>query len=270
MGGDGFAVDSSGNLFFTTGNGRFDGPSTSGGQNDFGDTLLKLSPSGTRMDFFTPWDYSTLESGDIDLASSGVILLPTQAGTHANEAIVTGKGGNIYLVDRNSMGGVNNGNNDNQIVQELRDIFPTCCSGETGNYSAPTYYNGSVFFAPVDGQLMAFSLSNGRLSTAPTSKSSETYDGTTNTFISRGGETAISANGSSNGILWAMQSNGDGSQGTLHAYNPSNLGTEYYTSDQAGARDQFDTWLKFTIPTVANGRVYVVSAGQLTAFGLLP
>ena len=78
------------------------------------------------------------------------------------------------------------------------------------------------------------------------------------------------ANGSSNGILWALQSNGDSSPGTLHAYDPSNLAHEYYTSDQAGTRDQLDPWLKFTIPLVANGRVYVVSSGQLTAFGLLP
>jgi hypothetical protein len=265
MGGDGVAADSSGNLYFTTGNGTYDGPSP-GGKNDFGDSLLKLSPSGTVSDYFTPWNYAALDSGDIDLAASGVILLPTQSGAHANEAIVTGKGGNIYLVDRSNMGHVGTNNSDNTIVQSLVNVFPTCCSYNTGNYSAPTYFNGSVYFAPVSGQLVAYSLTNGLLSTSPTSTSSETY----NPMSARGGETAISANGSSNGILWALQSNGTSSPGTLHAYDPSNLAHEYYTSDQAGTRDQLDPWLKFTIPTVANGRVYVVSAGQLTAFGLLP
>jgi hypothetical protein len=280
MGGDGIAIDSSGNLFFATGNGTYDGPSTSGGSNDFGDTLLKLDPSGSRMDYFTPYNFQALDNGDIDLASSGAILLPDQSGSHPHEVIVTGKGGNVYLVNRDNMGHVGSGS-DSQIVQSLVNIFPTGGGPETGNYSAPTYYNGSVYFAPVDGQLMAFSLTNGLLSTAPTSKSPETYDGTTANFVSRGGETAISANGNSNGILWALQSNGDTSPGVLHAYDPTNLTHEYYTSDQAGTRDELDPWLKFSIPTVANGRVYVVSAaqscstsctsgGRLTVFGLLP
>ena len=97
---------------------------------------------------------------------------------------------------------------------------------------------------------MAFSLRSG-LSTSPTSKSPETYDGTTGTFTARGGEMALSANGSSNGILWGLQSNGHSSPGTLHAYDPGNLGHEYYASDQTGTRDELDPWLKFTVPLVA-------------------
>ena len=269
MGGDGIAVDSSGNLFFSTGNGTFDGPTSSGGNNDFGDTLLKLGPSGTRLDSFTPYNYSTLDSADVDLASGGVILLPDQSGTHPHEVLTAGKGGTIYLVNRDSMGGVGNGN-DNQIVQSLINVFPTGGGDETGNYSTPVYYNGSVYYAPVQGQVMAFSLTNGLLSTSPTSKSPETYNGDTPSFAARGGELALSANGNSNGILWGLQSNGDSLPGTLHAYDPSNLAHEYWNSDQAGTRDQLDPWLKFTIPLVANGRVYVVSSGHLTAFGLLP
>jgi hypothetical protein len=269
MGGDGIAVDSSGNLYFSTGNGTFDGPSSSGGSNDFGDTLLKLNPSGSRVDSFTPYNFATLDSNDVDLASGGLILLPDQLGAHAHEVLTAGKGGTVYLVDRDNMGGVGNGN-DKQIVQSLVNVFPTGGGDETGNYSSPVYFNGSVYYAPVQGQLMAFSLTNGLLSTSPTSKSTETYNGNTSTFDARGGEMAISANGSSNGILWALQSNGDSSPGTLHAYDPSNLAHEYYTSDQAGTRDQLDPWLKFTIPLVANGRVYVASAGQLTAYGLVP
>jgi hypothetical protein len=117
---------------------------------------------------------------------------------------------------------------------------------------------------------MAFSLTNGLLSTSPTSQSPEVFNGKTSTFSARGGETAVSANGNSNGILWALQSNGDSLPGTLHAYNPANLASEYWNSDQAGTRDQPDPWLKFTPPLVANGRVYVVSQGRLTAYGLLP
>ena len=68
---------------------------------------------------------------------------------------------------------------------------------------------------------MAFALTNGLLSTAPTSQSTAIFNGKTSTFSARGGETAISANGNSNGILWALQSNGDSLPGTLHAYDPA-------------------------------------------------
>ena len=268
MGGDGIAADSSGSLFFSTGNGTYDGPSGGG---DYGDTLLKLNPDGTIADYFTPYNYAALESGDIDLASGGIVLLPDQPGSHTHEVIVGGKGGTLYVVDRDTgkMGKVRSGN-DNQIVQSLINIFPTGGSYNTGNYSAPVYYNGAVYYAPVKGPVMAFTLTNGLLSTSPTSQSSQIFDGKTSTFSARGGEMAVSASGNTNGILWALQSNGDSLPGTLHAYNPSNLAQEYWSSDQAGTRDQLDPWLKFTIPLVANGRVYVVSAGKLTAFGLLP
>jgi hypothetical protein len=266
MGGDGLTVDSSGNLFFSTGNGTYDGP---GGGGDYGDTLLKLSPSGAVVDYFTPYNYQALDTGDIDLASGGVLMLPDQPGAHPHEILTAGKGGTVYLVNRDNMGHVGT-TNDNQIVQSLIRIFPTGGSDDTGNYSSPTYFNGSVYYAPVDGALMAFSLSNGLLSTSATSESPEVYGGDTSTFSARGGETAISANGSSHGILWALQSNGDSLPGTLHAYDPINLANEYWSSDQAGTRDQLDPWLKFTVPLVANGHVYVVSAGRLTAYGLLP
>src|SRR5262249_10646816 len=157
-------------------------------------------------DFFTPHDYATLDANDVDLASGGIILLPDQSGAHPHEVIAAGKGGTVYLVDRDIMGGVRSGN-DGQIVQSLIKIFPTGGGDETGNYSTPVYYNGSVYFAPVQGQLMAFSLTNGLLSTSATSKSPETYNGNTSTFAARGGEMALSANGNTNGILWALQSN---------------------------------------------------------------
>jgi hypothetical protein len=94
------------------------------------------------------------------------------------------------------------------------------------------------------------------------------YLGKTSTFSARGGEMSVSADGNSNGILWGLQSNGATSPGTLHAYNSATLQQEYNTSDQPGTRDQLDPWLNFT-PTVANGHVYVVSQGRLTASGLL-
>jgi chitodextrinase len=263
MGGGGLTADSAGSIYFSTGNGTFDS------NHDYGDTLLKLTPSGTVSDYFTPYNYQTLDDRDIDLASGGVILLPDQPGAHPHEVIAGGKGGTLYVVDRDNMGHVGT-NNDNQIIQSLISVFPTGGSFNTGNYSKPTYFNGSVYYAPVKGPVMAFSVTNGMLSTSATSQSSAVFDGKTGTFSARGGETAASADGNANGIVWALQSNGDSQPGTLHAYDPTNLAHEYWNSDQAGTRDQLDPWLKFTLPLVANGHVYVASQGRLTAFGLLP
>ncbi len=196
------------------------------------------------------------------------MLLPDQPGSHPHEMVSAGKNGTIYLVDRDNMGKFNN--NSDQIVQSISNIWTKSTGGESGLFGAPVYFNANLYFSPLADTVQAFQLNNGLLTTTPTSQSSETYDGTTGTFDSRGGTLAISANGTTNGILWALQSNGDSLDGTLHAYDATNLAHELYNSDQAGARDQLDPWLKFTVPTVANGHVYITSTGQLTAYGLLP
>jgi chitodextrinase len=265
MDGEGISTDSTGSLYFATGNGSFDAAS---GERDYGDSVVRLSAAGTVQDYFTPHNQNALNNGDVDLGSGGVMLLPDQPGAHPHELVAGGKGGTVYLVSRDNMGGYNS-TNDSQIVQELAGIFPGG-TDETGNYSSPVYFSGSVYYAPIGIPVEAFGLTNGLLSTTPTSKTTQTYNGSTSTFTARGGTMAISANGTSNGILWTLQSNGDSTPGTLHAYDPANLAHEFYNSDQAGIRDQLDPWLKFTLPTVANGRVYVVSAGQLTSYGLLP
>jgi hypothetical protein len=117
--------------------------------------------------------------------------------------------------------------------------------------------------SPIDGNIQAFQLSNGLLSTAPTSRSAGTY-----TYP--GGTLAISANGTTNGILWAVQRNGTTSPGVLFAYDPANLANLLYNSSQAGSRDTMDVAAKFSIPLVANGKVFVVGVSQLTVYGLLP
>lgn len=111
--------------------------------------------------------------------------------------------------------------------------------------------------------MQSFALTNGLFSTSPTSQSAELYE-------QRGATMAISANGNTNGILWTLQSYGTTVPGTLHAYDATNLGDELYNSDQAGSRDTLDIWWKFTTPVVANGKVFVTSVSQLTAYGLLP
>ena len=126
------------------------------------------------------------------------------------------------------------------------------------------YFNSLVYFSPLGSTIQAFQLSNGLLSTAPTSQSVATY-----TFP--GGTLAISANGTTNGILWAVQRNGAATPGVLHAYKATDLSSELYNSNLApGSRDTLDIATKFNIPLVANGKVYVASVSQLMIYGLLP
>ena len=176
----------------------------------------------------------------------------------------SGKDGSIYLVDRDNMGHYST--TTNNIVQTLPNIFPNG-SPEPGNFNPPVYYNGYVFFGPLGDKLQAFKLTNGLLSTSSTFRSSAT-------FPDRGAAMAISANGSTDGILWAVQRNGTTSPGVLYAYDPTNstggVLKELYNSSQAGTRDTMGIAAKFTVPLIANGKVFVAGLSTLTGYGLLP
>jgi chitodextrinase len=252
--GGGLAMDAAGNFFFATGDGTF---SNNLGGIDYGDSFLRLSTTGTVMDSFTPHDEGNIDNGNLDLDAGGMILLPDQPGPHPHLLVSAGKNGTIYVVDRDNMGRFHAAD---QNVQTLDNIFPFG-TPLPGNYSSPVYFNGAVYFAPVADTVQMFKLTNGLLSTTPTST-------TPQAFAYPGGALAISANGNTNGILWAVQKNGQAA-GTLRAYDASNLAIELYNSDQAGSRDRLDVAAKFSIPLVINGRVYVASEGKLTIFGFL-
>jgi hypothetical protein len=196
-----------------------------------------------------------------DLGSAGPLLLPDQTGPNPRLLTGAGKSGTAYLINRDNMGGYNT-NNDNQIVQSLVNIFPNG-TPEPGNDSAPIYFNGFVYFSPINDTVKAFRLTNGLLSIAPVSQSSTIY-------AFPGGTLAISANGNANGVLWAVQRTGTTTPGVLRAYDAANLGLELYNSNQVGSRDVLDAAAKFSVPLVVNGKVFVASQGQLTAYGLLP
>lgn len=258
--GGGLASDTSGDIYFVSGDGTFD--VSSGGRN-YGDTIMRLRPNATVADWFTPYNQQELDDGNHDLGAGGVALLPDQPGAHPHELVTAGKNGTIYLVDRDNMGHFHAGN-DSQIVQSLPNIFPNG-TPEPGNFSAPVYWNGFVYFSPVADKVMAFSMTNGLLSTSPTMKSSTS-------FAFPGGSIAVSANGNTAGILWAVERTSASTAGTLHAYDARNLGstfTELWNSNQSGARDSLDIAAKYAIPLVANGRVYVSTVSTLTVYGLL-
>ena len=255
--GGGLGADASGNIYFTTGNGDFNANT---GGNEYGDTVVKLGPSGAVVDYFTPFDQANMESENFDLSSASPVLLLDQPGAIPHLLITAAKTGTIYVINRDNMGHFHAGS-DSQIVQSLVGILPNGTS-EAGNYSAPAFFNGYIYFAAVSDTLKAFQLTNGLLSTGPTSQSLEVYP-------NRGGAFAISGNGNTNGIVWAVQDNNP-SVGVLHAYNAGNLSNELYNSQQAGSRDTLGVATKFSIPLVANGKVFVGSQNQLVAYGLLP
>ncbi|MGH9681399.1 MAG: hypothetical protein ACRD4Y_15740, partial [Candidatus Acidiferrales bacterium] len=247
------AIDSQGNVFVMTGNGTFHGV-------DYGNTILKLSLRRNLLrasDSFTPYDQMTLDKGDIDLGASGPILLPDQPGPHRHLVVGTGKSGVIYVVDRDHMGRFVARGEDRQIVQVIRGAIAS-------NYATPAYWGGYVYFGSFNDSLKAFSLTDGRLSTSAVSHSPEL-------FQYPGTSPSISANGEKNGIVWAMQNDEHyrGGPAVLHAYDATDLSRELYSSSAAGARDAAGPAVKFTSPTVADGKVFIGTQNSVDVYGLL-
>jgi len=253
--GAGPSADSNGNIYVITGNGTFDRDT---GGVDFGDSFLKLNANLTTVhDFFTPFNQALLSEADLDVGSGGALLLPDQPGAHPHLIVGGGKEGKLYLVDRDNMGKFHSGD-DSQIVQSF-SVSPE------GFFSTPAFWENNIYIAGNGDFLKAFRLSGGLLSTTPTSQSSA--------FFGYPGATpAISSNGSTNGIVWVLQTEGFATfePAILRAYDATDLSVEVYNSTLAGPRDQAGPAVKFAVPTVANGRVYVGTGNEVTVYGPLP
>lgn len=240
------SADANGNLFVITGNGTFDGFA---GQ-DWGDSFLRLTAGLAVVDFFTPFNQADLAANDLDLGSAAPLLLPDQAVGPPHLLVSGGKEGRIYLVNRDNMGQFQSGS-DSQIVQEIVgqlafELFTT-----------PTYFNNIVYFAAHDDVLKAFSLVNGQLSMSPVAQGATP-------FSYPGAEVTISANGSSNGIVWALETENT----VLHAYLAANVANELYNSTM-NPNDTLEQSTTFLVPTVANGKVYVGTMSHVSVFGQL-
>jgi hypothetical protein len=279
MSGAGPAADSSGNIYLITGNGTFD---LNTGGPDSGDTFLKLGQNGQSVtDYFTPFNQSCLSASDADLGSGGGMLLPDQTNTaHPHLMIGAGKEGRIYVVDRDNMGHFTQASNLNcgSVNQTTIDkVVQETSPGTLGNvFSTPGYWASSssawVYMSGIDDTMKAYQISNDTLSSSPTSRTPES-------FSFPGVTPSISSNGntSGTGIVWtiappnACSSNGcnPGGPGTLRAYDATNLGNELYNSGQNSSRDQLDSYTKFSVPTIANGKVLVGTQTSLSIFGLL-
>ena len=265
MAGAGLAGDTSGNIYLLDANGTLDPTINAGGfpvSADYGNAIVKLSTANNSLivaDYFEPYNSIAESNVDTDLGSGGALLLPdlTDSNGVVHQLIVgAGKDKNIYVGDRDSLGKYNPANNS-ALYQEIPNALPN------GVWSMPAYFNNTVYYGGVSDYLRAFSITNAKLGTTPSSESATT-------FGYPGATPSISSNGTSNGIVWALEST-IGSTAVLHAYNATNLSKELYNSTQAaGSRDGFGTGNKFLTPMIIHGKVYVGTPNGIAVFGLLP
>jgi hypothetical protein len=259
MAGTAPAADPAGNLFFILGNGDFDTTLNASGfpaNGNCGNCFVKLSTSpGLKLaDYFTPHNTVAESNADTDFGSGGGILLldvTDSGGNTRHLSVGAGKDSIIYVVDRDAMGKFNA--STDQIYQEI--------SGQLGGgvFSMPAFFNNTVYYGAVGDALKAFPVTTARLAAAPSSQSTHHfgYPGTT---------PSVSANGTTNGIVWAIENGG----AVLYAYDATDLTKELYNSNQAANNRDHFSGNKFITPMVVNGKVYVGTATSVAVFGLLP
>jgi uncharacterized protein (TIGR03437 family) len=245
------AADAAGNIYVVSANGAFD--AASGGL-DLGESYIKLSGANglSVLDYFAPFNQAVLNDQDVDTGSAGVALLDDEAGSPAHPHLMAGAGkeGRIYLLDRDNLGKWQ-ANSDSQIVQSL----PGAISALFGN---PAYFNKTLYFCGPGDTLKAFPVNNAQMPSTPSSTSPEPYG-------YPGCVPSISANGASNGIVWALQP-----AGVLAGYDASNLRNELFLSNANPQRDALGNTVKFSAPTITNGKVYAGTQDALAVYGLLP
>lgn len=251
QGGGGPASDGT-SVYFSTGNGTFN-PSNG----SYGDSILRMLNNTIKVaDYFSPADQQTLDDDDADLGSGGVMLLPASASgtSKLNLLVQCGKEGSIYLLNTANLGG---NNSADKVHQELPDVMG-------GVWGAPAYFNNNIYYGPVYSSLVSFPIKNGLFTTSGPAQYTSTQ------FQYPGPTPSISANGTKDGIVWAIQTDAYASGGPaiLHAYNAADLAMELYNSSNTGNRDNLGGAVKFATPTIANGKVYAGCAGEVCVFGL--
>ncbi len=254
------SADNAGNIYVLDANGDFGTTLNASGfpsNGNFGNAFLKISTTNglAVADYFEMQNQQSENDSDADLGSGGALVLPDLtdgSGTTRHLAVGAGKDGHIYVVNRDAMGKFNAGSNN--IYQELTGVLGS------GVFAMPAYFNNTLYYGAVGDAIKAFKISNASLSTSPSFQ-------TSNSFAYPGATPSISANGTSNGIVWAAENSGTA---VLHAYDASNL-HELYNSNQASSgRDQFGSGNKFITPMVVNGKVFVGTTNGVGVFGLLP
>ena len=252
----GIAADAEGNVYAVTGNGRF---TAANGGRDYGDSVLKLAlQSGGAMavrDYFTPSNEARLNRDDADLGSSSPLLLPDQAGAHRHLMVAAGKAGVMYVIDRDRMGKFH-AESDSHALQAFKAV-------KGGVYGAPAYWNGHLYYFGSADVLKDFAVKDGRVSQTPQRQGA--------TWFKAGAIPSVSANGASDGIVWTVLTKGfrePDVEASLEADDASDISRVLYsTRNDPGSAPGMA--VRFTIPMVANGRVYVGSRNMVYVYGLL-
>ncbi len=266
--GTGPAADANGNIYVITGNGTFD---TGTPRTNYADSFIKLGTMGGALsvaDFFTPSDQSILNAGDLDLGSGGPVVLPDSAGSAAIPHLLLGgdKQGILFLIDRDNMTGFHL--TGDLILQEVNVGGGSCIT--CGIFSTPAFWQGNLYVVPIGDVLKQYSLSNAILSSTPVHQASDL-------FGYPGASPVVSSTGSANGIVWAVNTTNNGTPtpgnasapAVLFAYDAVSL-TRLFSSPATAGPGAAGNAVKFVVPTVANGKVYVGTQTELTVFGLLP
>ncbi len=248
-------ADARGNLFLATGNGRFD--AVKGGR-DYGDSLLKLDGQSLKLDdYFAPFNVAELDAKDKDLGSGGPVLLPPQSGPHPRVVVIAGKEGTIYLIDRDFMGHYQP-NNDSQAVQTI----PSAGGGVCGSMA---YWNHNFYVVSNSSKdaLRQFAVNQGKLMLKAASGSR---------FPATCATPTVSANGVRDGVLWVLRSkawNDADENAVLYAFDAVDSSRLLYDSEQNPFRDRAGLALRFNIPVIMNGHVYVGAKHEVDVYGLL-
>ena len=243
-----------GRMFVPTGNGDYDAAKQNYSESDLHLDLAGGNPVVT--DAFTPQNQAALTNDDLDLDAGGLLILPTQTTGVPHVLIQAGKTGTIYVLNRDNLGGYHT--SGDQILQEL-----SLAVGDHGVWGSPAYWNGNIYYWGQSDYLKQFALVNGLLTTNPI-KSVEL-------LAWPGATPSVSANGATNGIVWSIDASRyvNGGAAVLRAHDATNVGRTLYSSIWNAARDSAGPAVKFAVPTIANGRVYVGTATELDVYGLL-
>jgi hypothetical protein len=271
MAGQAPAVDNSGNLYVTTGNGDWNGTT------QWGETCLKMSPTLSVVDWATPADYASLNSSDTDFGAGGCMLLPGSSGYPSTSYVVTGgKEGRIFVLDKGPSGMGHETSGDTGEHQIFQAIQTAACTHHI--HGTPVYWNsasqGQMIYVWGENDVgKSFKFNGSTFTTTPFTKTTATAP-TTGCGMP-GSILAVSANGGNNGIVWASCIySGDAVHdivpGILRAYDANNLGTELWDSYQNQSRDDLGNLAKYVPPTIANGKVYMASfSDTVCVYGLL-
>jgi hypothetical protein len=264
MSGNGPATDGSGNIWLSSGQGDF---TAHRGGRDYGNTVFRFDVSGNGLslkDTFTPANQADRLTHDADTGTAGPILLPDQPGDHPHMLVDITKDGDIFLLDRDKLGGYTA--DDRGVVQFINNIcgHPSSdgdLAGKGAGYGTPAYWNGRLFCGGANDHMKGFTIANGRIVETPFAVGASQTD-------KRGGAPVVSANADSNGIVWAIEWKDHGLPAILHVYDALTL-EEIYNSEQHPERDRLNIGVRWAMAVVVKGKVYVGTANKVSVFGLV-